>query len=218
MARGTAEEKAQWAATKKKQIVSSYNIGEDWRTLPRELLVPEGTAYRWVSVGDLPDSRGERRFNEVKSDHVEFMINLIEENNRITLQEIVDQIRVRCELQLLKPCVWKHLDLATYTLKKVRFESIKANILKNKLKRKRFVEKLLQYQAENLPICFMDESNTSIHISRRESRSIKGTRCTTIAAGLKGANVHMIECKSNAGLLHYEIKREPLSRTRPVSG
>ena len=96
--------------------------------------------------------------------------------------------------------------MATYTLKKVRFESEKANILENKLKRKRFVEKLLQYQAENSPICFMDESNTNIHISRREGRSLRGTRCTTIAAGSKGANVHMIGCMSNAGLLHYEIK------------
>ena len=61
--------------------------------------------------------------------------------------------------------------MATYTLKNVRFESEKANILENKLKRKRFVEKLLQYQAENLPICFMDESNTNIHISRKEGRS-----------------------------------------------
>ena len=98
--------------------------------------VPEGTAYRWVSQGDLPDSRGGRRFNKVKSDHVKFVVNLIEENNRITLQEIVDQIRVRFELQLSKPSVWKHLDMATYTLKKVRFESEKANILENKLREK----------------------------------------------------------------------------------
>ena len=53
----------------------------------------------------------------------------------------------------------------------------------------------------------MDESNTNIHISRREGRSLRGTRCTTVAAGSKGANVHMIGCMSNAGFLHYEIKR-----------
>ena len=45
MARRTAEEKAQWAA-KKTQIVSSCNTGGDWRTLARELSVPEGIAYR----------------------------------------------------------------------------------------------------------------------------------------------------------------------------
>ena len=122
MARRTAEEKAQWAA-KKTQIASSYNTGADWHSLARKLSVPEGTAYRWVSVGDLPDSRGGCRFNKVESDHIEFMVNLIEENNRITLQEIVDQIRIRFELQLAKSSVWKHLDVATYTLEKVRFES-----------------------------------------------------------------------------------------------
>ena len=59
MARRTAEEKAQWAA-KKTQIVSSYNTGGDWHTLAHELSVPEDTAYRCVSVSDLPDSRGGR--------------------------------------------------------------------------------------------------------------------------------------------------------------
>ena len=84
MARRTAEEKAQWAA-KKTQIVSSHNTGGGWHTLACELSVPESTAYRWVSVGDLPDSRVGHQFNKVKTDHVEFMVNLIEENNRITL-------------------------------------------------------------------------------------------------------------------------------------
>ena len=182
MARRTAEEKAQWAA-KKTQIVSSYNIGKDWRALAHELSVPEGAAYRWVSVGDLADSRGGRRFNKVNNDHVQFMVSLIEENNRISLQEIVDQIRVRFELQLSKPSVWKHLDMVTYTLKKIRFEGEKPNTLENKLKRKKFGEKLLQYQAQNLPICFMDESNINIHILRRKCRSLRRTRCTTIASG-----------------------------------
>ena len=116
------------------------------------------------------------------------MVNLIEDNNRITLQEIVDQIRVRFELQSSKPSVWKHLDVATYTLKKVRFESENSNILQNKLKRKRFIEKL-QYQAENLPIYFMDESNANIHISWREDRSLRGTPYIAILAS---SNVHMM--------------------------
>ena len=73
--------------------------------LSREFSVPEGTAYRWISVGNLPDSSGGHRFNKVNNDHVEFMVSLIKENNRIILQEIVDQIRVRFELQLLKPSV-----------------------------------------------------------------------------------------------------------------
>ena len=64
MARRTAEEKAQWTA-KKTQIASSYNTEGDWHTLTHELSVPEGTAYRWVSVSDLPNSRGGRQFNKV---------------------------------------------------------------------------------------------------------------------------------------------------------
>ena len=175
------------------------------RTLARELSVPESTAYRWVSVGDLLDSRGGRRFNKVKSDHVVLMVDLIKENNRITFQEIVDQIRVRLELQLSKPSVWKHLDMATYALIKITFESEKANISEKQVEEKQICRKTTTISS--LPICFMDERNAYIHISRREGRSLKGTRCTTIAAGSKDANVHMIGCMSNAGLLHHEIKR-----------
>ena len=150
MARRTAEEKARWAA-KKTQIVSSYNIGKDWRALAHELSVPEGAAYRWVSVGDLADSRGGRRFNKVNNDHVQFMVSLIEENNRINLQEIVDQIRVRFELQLSKPSVWKHLDMVTYTLKKIRFEGEKPNTLENKLKRKNLEKNFYNIKLKTCP-------------------------------------------------------------------
>ena len=46
----------------------------------------------------------------VNNDYVEFMVSLIEENNiyiyiyRVTLQEIVDQIRVRFELLYFEVC------------------------------------------------------------------------------------------------------------------
>jgi transposase len=53
----------------------------------------------------------------------------------------------------------------------------------------------------------MDETNYNIHISRAEGRSQKGTRCTTVAAGLRGSNIHSIGCISRNGLVFYETKR-----------
>ena len=95
----------------------------------------------------------------------------------------------------------------TYTLNTVRFEREKANCLENKIKRKAFVENLLEVQAQNVPIVFMDKTNLNIHISRTEGRSVRGSRCTSVAAGSKGANVHVIGAISNLGIVHYQLKR-----------
>ncbi|KAF7696498.1 hypothetical protein CDIK_1824 [Cucumispora dikerogammari] len=94
-----------------------------------------------------------------------------------------------------------------YTLKTIRFEPERANVLKNKEKRKVFVEKLLEYQGLNMLIVFMDETNINIHISRSEGRSARGTRCSTVAAGSKGANVYIIGAISSLGLIYYKLKK-----------
>ena len=80
-------------------------------------------------------------------------------------------------------------------------------VTENKTKRKGFVEELLRHQSSNLSICFIGETNYSIHVSRTEGRSLKGSRCTTLAAGAKGANIYVIRCMSNSDLIHYKIKR-----------
>jgi hypothetical protein len=97
--------------------------------------------------------------------------------------------------------------LLTYTIKNVRFEPERANSVENKIKRKFLFEKLLNFQSGDLPICFMDETNFNIHISRSDARSLKGTRFTTLAAGFKGCNIHTIGCMSNIGVIQYEIRR-----------
>ena len=76
-------------------------------------------------------------------------------------------------------------------------------VTENKTKRKGFVEELLTHQPSNLLISFMGETYHNIHISRAEGHSLKGSRCTTLAAGTKGANIHVIRCMSNSDLIYY---------------
>ena len=49
-----------------------------------------------------------------------------------------------------------------YSLKSIRYEPERANTPKNKEKCKIFVQKSLDYQGQNLPILFMDETNFNI--------------------------------------------------------
>ena len=55
----------------------------------------------------------------------------------------------------------------------------------------------------------MDETNFNLYISRRQGRSKKGTRCTNIAAGTRGKNVHVIGCIGNLGLIYSQFRRGP---------
>ena len=96
-----------------------------------------------------------------------------------------------------------HLDLAFYTLKAVRYEPERANCPENLKKRRKFVENLLQIQSQNLSVCYMDETNFNIHISR----IYRGSRSNVVATASKGANVHTIGCINPLGLVHYEIKQ-----------
>lgn len=189
------------------QLVAIYEGDGDWKGKAMELGVPMSTAYRWLREGDKADGRGGRTYQKVQPIHVDFMVEKIEENARITLKQIVEALHQEFGLRVSKPTVSRHLDAKSYTLKDVRFEPERANTVENKRKRKEFVTELLKLQSENLPIIFMDETNFNIHISRKEGWSKKGTRCSTVAAGSRGANVHVIGAISQLGLVHHEVRR-----------
>ena len=119
---------------------------------------------------------------------------------------MVEEMFNHFQLRISKTSICNHLDKMMYTLKAVRFEPERCNSLENKQKRKEFVEQLLAYQGENRPIIFMDESNFNLHISRQAGRSLQGSRCSTLAAASRGANIHIIAAISSFGLVYHKIK------------
>ena len=192
---------------KKSQVLASYTTGGDWKYLASSLNVKLSTVYRWIHEGEKPDYRGGNRPRKITDEHRNFMVTKIEQNPRITLAELANLLHSNFNISVSKECVRKHLDAVMYTLKAVRYEPEKANSPENKSKRKLFVTELLHYQSMNLPILYMDETNFNLHITRKEGRSLRGSRCTTVAAGSRGANIHLIGCISNYGLIHHEIRR-----------
>ena len=61
-------------------------------------------------------------------------------------------------IDVSKECIRQHLDGLLYTLKDVRRELEKANSDVNKMKKSEYVKHLLEYQADNIPIIYMDET------------------------------------------------------------
>jgi len=211
MPRGTYLKKKE-ATDKRSCVLAAYNADGDWRQIASSLGVKTSTAYRWVKEGDKTDSRGGRRHAKIEEEHKTFMVEIIEKNPRITLQELTKAIRSKYGFSVSSECVRLHLDALLYTLKNIRYEPEAANSVINKEKRRQFATDLLYYQSLNLPILYMDETNFNLHISRTEGRSLRGRRCTTVAAGSRGANIHMIGCISSMGLIYHEIQRGSLRK------
>lgn len=196
------------AGEKKAQILAAHAAAGNWKDLARTIGVPLPTAYRWLDQGaDKSDSRGGARKYKITQEHKNFMAELIENSPRVTLQDIVNKLVEKYEVCVTKECIRKHLDSMAFTLKAVHYEPEAANNNVNKAKRKDYAVALLEFQSQSVPILYMDETNFNLHISRIEGRSKKGTRCTTVAAGSRGNNIHVIGCISNNGLIHHKIKR-----------
>jgi len=192
----------------KKQICALYNNGGEWRALAETLGVKTTTAYRWVNKQNVVEKqRGGSRMVKIKNEHRHFMEECVEENARITLKELKDKLMQIHQVDVSTECVRRHLNEMLFTLKDIRREPENANNETNKKKRFRYVEQLLAYQSQNKPIVYMDETNFNLFISRTKGRSKQGSRCRYIAAGCRGANVHIIGCIGNVSLIHHEVRR-----------
>lgn len=203
---GKKQTKAE-STQRKAQIIAVFESGGDWRRRAEELCVPVSTAYRWINLGDLPDRRGGARGRKILEEHLAFISEEIERNPRICLDELRVLLCNKYEIQVSNECIRGHLDGLLYTLKAVRLEPENGNSPENKDKRHAYVRSLLDYQSRNLPILYIDETNFNIHISRKEGRSRRGTRASVVAAGSRGANIHVIGCIGVIGLVHHSVKR-----------
>ena len=192
----------------KKQIQAMYNNNRDWKSLANTLGVKRSTAYRWVKEdSQIEKQRGGKRRTKIANEHHSYMEQYIEENPKMTLKQLKEKFQQNHQIDASIECFRKHLDGLMFTLKEIRREPERANTEENKRKRYEYVRQLLEYQSENKPIIYMDETNFNLFISRKQGRSKKGSRCTHISAGSRGSNIHVIGSIGNLGLIHHEIRR-----------
>lgn len=192
----------------KQQLQAVYDSDGDWRNLAVRLGVKNSTAYRWVTYRDEPQNQhgGSRRI-KIGPNQKAFIEDTVDANPLTTLKEMKALIQHRYGIVVSGECVRNHLNGLLFSLKKMIREPENANSVANKEKRRDYVQHLLQYQADSMPIVYIDETNFNWYISRTFGRSKKGSRCTTIAAGTRGANIHVIGCISSLGFLYHEIRR-----------
>ncbi|KAG6585072.1 Replication protein A 70 kDa DNA-binding subunit [Phytophthora cinnamomi] len=80
------------------------------------------------------------------------------------------------------------------------------NTEQNKIKRRDFLVRLEQLQADGNSIIYMDETNFNLWPSRTRSRSICSRRAVKKVLAGGSQNLQVIACVGKGGVIHYETK------------
>lgn len=192
----------------RQRVVDCAREGGDWQTLAEMLKVNPAASRQWVRrYVDGPDSATRARGGSKKklnAAHIEFMCAALDDNNKLTLQNLADKLRDEFAVSVSVSTVARELDGACYTLKKTHVEPQYMNTDENKRKRAEFLADLLEYKSHGYTVFYVDETNFNMWITRTQGRSKKGERCVDIKVASGGRNMHVIACVSNGGLTYYE--------------
>ena len=205
----------------KRLVVETALQHGDWKTLlnTETRKVPRTTAEGWIrkaqANGNLfqEDKRrgGNKQPEKVTEAVVLLMIEAVEENAQVTLQQIKELLEIRINLTISTSTIGRHLEGRGFSVKKIYHLTDKMNLMVNKIKRKEYVEKLLEAMAEEKFIVFVDESNVNLFVRRTQGRARKGKRALIALPASKGPNLHMVAGVSLRGLHHFETKRGPFT-------
>ncbi|OWZ18236.1 LOW QUALITY PROTEIN: hypothetical protein PHMEG_0007703 [Phytophthora megakarya] len=154
----------------------------DWRDVARNNDINLRTAYRWVAAARANDAwessplkpSGGRRNAKITEEHVDYLLNLLDENCYLTLEEMVDELEARYGLRLSRQCVKKHVDGRMYD---------EANSSG---------QQLPQSPGKQEPPTRLHSQSSGLHIGR----SLKGKRAVNKNMASKGYNIHVIACIS----------------------
>ncbi|KAF7685572.1 hypothetical protein CDIK_3679 [Cucumispora dikerogammari] len=75
------------------------------------------------------------RYTKFNNKHLDYMIERIETNSKITHEESVIGLVSAFELKMSLGTIYKHLDTVIYILRYVRINPETANVIKNKIKK-----------------------------------------------------------------------------------
>lgn len=212
------------------RVVESYQSGGDWQTVAEHNGVKYKTAYSWVHTEEprkTATKRGGLKTKILQDEEVAVVVEWIAENPTITLKEVLMhclrqfksylicsiycQIRVRIAQTFLKDVsvstVGNYLDGRLITCKLVRLIPENVNCMANKEKRREYVEKALQFEAQLKIFVWIDETNFNLHCNRTFGRAVKGRRARTTVTNSQGRNLHVLGAMTATNFVHCTLKR-----------
>jgi predicted RNA-binding protein with RPS1 domain len=143
--------------------------------------------------------------------HKQAIANWVEENPKITFKEIRNNLAINYEVAVSLSTIGNCMDGMALSIKNLHYEPQNMNSEENKVKRRDYLQRLMQFQGEHKRIFFIDETNFNCWISRRQGWSKKGSRSTVRRTSSKGANLHLVGAiESLTGLTYWESRRGSL--------
>jgi len=139
--------------------MDAVHHNEDWKVVTQNNDVRISTARRWISKGtptELP--RGGTKNIKILEEHKAAIVNYIEENSPFTLKRIKEKLMANYNLNVSVSAIDKHCDGMMFTFKKIHEQPITMNSEENKVKRREYVAKLMQFSGEGKFIVYIDET------------------------------------------------------------
>ncbi|KAK1943273.1 hypothetical protein P3T76_004669 [Phytophthora citrophthora] len=130
------------------RVLSAACKDDDWQDVAVKNGVKLRSAYRWVSaaresdVWDEPPrkQRGGARNKKVETDHVDYLLRLIDDNCYLTLDEMVDAIEPRFDVKVSCQTIKEYVDGRMYTMKQIQRDNNYRNLPRNKTLRHRLTD------------------------------------------------------------------------------
>ncbi|XP_049331040.1 uncharacterized protein LOC125799111 [Astyanax mexicanus] len=152
------------------------------------------------------------------------IVNMVLENNAITLREIRDRVLEdnvhftnidQVSLSTIDRVLKRH-QLSMKQVYRVPFERNSDYV---KEQRCQYVQRVLELDASAVPYeyIFIDEAGFNLHKIRRRGRNIIGNRAIVNVPGQRGGNITMCAAIGHRGVIHHHAQLGPYNTPRLVS-
>ncbi|KAE9037953.1 hypothetical protein PR002_g6285 [Phytophthora rubi] len=195
------------------RVLSAAKDGGNWPLVAEHNGVPYPTAWGWVNKAratniwtPVVDRRGGARRVKIIPEHVEHMVLLLEDNCQLTLFDLVEELKVKFNVDVALQTVHNALNALCYTLKKIHAEPSDMNTDRVKALQRKYVSDIMQVQAQCKRIIYFDETNFNLFCTRSVGWSRRGSRAVVVHPGPRGDNLSIIACVSASGLEHVQYR------------
>ena len=188
----------------KRRILDCHRQGGDVKALATALNVNIKSARSIARRNSSPISKRGGSKKKVAEEHRVILTETLDANPSLTLKELRQLFHEKTGITVSIATIDRYLDCHGYSLKQLSVQPVDRNRQDVKEMRKEWTDWL---RADGLTTAryYIDETNFNVWCARSQGRSRIGTPAILTTTASKGANLNILACMSNRGLLTYEF-------------
>lgn len=188
----------------KLRILDCYRSGGSLVQLANALGINIKTVRSIARKDSSPVSKRGGSKKKVGTSDRQMLSVIVDENPAFTLKQIQERFQQVTGNQVSVATIDRYLDGHGYSLKILSKQPIDRNRADVKESRTHWAN-WLRSDGVQTARYYVDETNFNIWCSRSKGRSRVGTAASVSLPSSKGANINVIACMSNTGLLYFEF-------------